>query len=197
MARRGVVMKRVALIVLAVLAIAGAAAWYWPRHEGQDVLKLPGIVEVQEVRLGSKIGGRVGTVHVQESQFVEPNALLVSFDSPELVARRDAARARLEAAQAALDKTNRGPRDEEIAEAKAASDAAKARYDKMLAGFREEQKEQAKHDLEAALAEEKQTTDDMARIQMLYGTSSISKTEYSLAVMMRDRARARVKTARA
>ena len=190
-------MKRVALIVLALLTIAGATAWYWPRHDGPEVLKLPGIVEVQEVRLGSKIGGRVGAVHVRESQIVEPNTLLVSFDSPELVARRDAARARLEVAQANLDKVNRGPRDEEIAEAKGAAEAAKARYDKMLAGFRDEQKEQAKYDLEAALSEEKQTADEMTRMQLLSGTSAASKSEYSFALMARDRARARVKNARA
>jgi multidrug resistance efflux pump len=190
-------MKRVAPIVLAVIVIAGATAWYWPRHEGRDVLKLPGIVEVQEVRLGSKIGGRVGVVHVREGQTVEANSLLVTFDSPELVARRDAARARLESAQATLDKVNRGPRDEEIAEAKAVADAAKAKYDKMLAGFREEQKEQAKNDLDAALAEEKQATDEMTRVQLLSGTSTVSKTEYSFALMARDRARARVRSSRA
>jgi multidrug resistance efflux pump len=190
-------MKRVVLIGVALACVATAAAWFWPWHSGPDELRLPGTVEVQEVRLGSKVGGRVAAVHVHESQVVEPNTLLVSFDSPELVARRDLARARLDAAQAALDKANRGPRDEEIAEAKAAADAAKARHAKMTIGFREEEKERAKQDLSASLAEEKQAEDEMVRLQKLSGTGATSLTDVSIALMVRDRARARVKSARA
>ena len=190
-------MKRVVLIVVALAALAGVAAWYRPWESSAKELRLPGTVEVQEVRLGSKAGGRVAAVHVREGQVVEPGTLLVSFDSPELAARRDLARARLDAAQAALDKANRGPRDEEIAEARAAADAAKARYAKMTAGFRDEQKEQSKNELAAALAEEKQAEDEMTRIQLLNGTAAVSRTDYSNALMFRDRARARVKVARA
>src|SRR5947207_2048739 len=126
-------MKRRALIVVALLgaAAAAAAAWYWPRRDGPETLRLPGTVEVQEVRLGSKVGGRVAAVHVREGQVVEPGTVLVTFDSPELVARRDQARAKLDAAQAALAKANRGPQDEEIAEAKFAADAANARLDRI------------------------------------------------------------------
>ncbi len=190
-------MKRVAFIVVILLVAAGAVAWYWPRRAEPEVLKLPGIVEVQEVRLGSKVGGRVSAIHVREGQIVEPNTLLVSFDSPELVARRDVARARLDEAQATLDKVNAGPRVEEVAEAKAAAEAAKARNDKMLAGYREEQKVQAKNELEAALAEEKQAGDEMDRMQLLRGTAAASRTDFSFALMVRDRARARARSAQA
>ena len=84
-------MKKVAIPAVLVLAAVAAAAWYWPRHRGPESLRLPGTVEVQEVRLGSKVGGRVAAVHVRESQVVEAGQLLVTFEAPELAARRDQA----------------------------------------------------------------------------------------------------------
>src|SRR5271166_1917426 len=45
----------------------------------------------REVRLGSRVGGRVATVHVQAGQRVEPGQALVSFEAQELTARRDQA----------------------------------------------------------------------------------------------------------
>jgi multidrug resistance efflux pump len=190
-------MKRRVLIVVAALGAAAAgAAWYWPRHDGPETLRLPGTVEVQEVRLGSKVGGRVAAVHVREGQVVEPGTVLVTFDSPELVARRDQARARLESAQAALEKANRGPQDEEIAEARFAADSAKARLDRLTEGFRDEQKEQARHELAAALAEERDAEEEMIREEQLRKAGAGSGTAYSNALMTRDRARARVKAAR-
>ncbi len=81
-------MKRAAFALL-VLVIGGVTACYWSRNDGPEVLRLPGTVEVQEVRLGSRVGGRVGAVHVREGQLVEPGTVLVTFDAPELTARHD------------------------------------------------------------------------------------------------------------
>src|SRR6516164_5410184 len=65
--------KAVFGVVLVLVAGAGTAAWYyWPWRANNGVLRLPGVVEIQEVRLGSKVGGRVAEVHVQEGQIVEP-----------------------------------------------------------------------------------------------------------------------------
>ena len=49
-----------------------------------SALKLPGIVEIQEVRLGAKIAGRVGKVHVQEGDKVKVGDVLITIDAPEL-----------------------------------------------------------------------------------------------------------------
>jgi multidrug resistance efflux pump len=190
-------MKRQTLIAVALVGATSAVAWYWPGHNGPGLDRLPGTVEVQEVRLGSRAGGRVAAVHVHEGQVVERGTVLVSFDSPELAARRDQARARLDAAQAALDRANRGPQDEEIAEARFAADAAQARLDRVNEGFREELKERARHELDAARAEEKEAEEELTRLQELHGAAAASRTDYTHAVMVRDRARARVLAARA
>src|SRR5262245_44477649 len=102
-------MKRavLSLLVLGAVGTAGAA-WYWPRVESQS-LRLPGNVEVQEVRLGSKAGGRVTGVHVKESDTVEAGKALISVETDELTARRDRAKSRLVVALANLDKANSGP----------------------------------------------------------------------------------------
>jgi multidrug resistance efflux pump len=187
-------MKRVVLGAVILAVVVGVAAWYWPRDRGPEALRLPGTVEVQEVRLGSKVGGRVGAVLVRESQVVEPRTVLVTFDSPELVARRDQAKQRLASAEAAQAKADHGPLPEEIAEAKAMADSAKARYDKMTTGFREEEKRKAEEEMKAALADEKQAEQDQERIRQ---TSAASLAERDAAKANVDRARGRVQAARA
>ena len=50
-------------IILALVVVAGGAVWYFgPFRRNGNVLTLPGTVEIQEVRLGSKVGGRVAAV---------------------------------------------------------------------------------------------------------------------------------------
>src|SRR5262245_39128685 len=69
-------------------AVAGAAGFWWPFGSGPAGLNLPGTVEVQEVRLGSKAGGRVAEVAIREGDLVKPGQLLVRLEEPELEAQR-------------------------------------------------------------------------------------------------------------
>jgi len=92
---------------------------------------LPGVVETQEVRLGSKIGGRVAEVMVREGDMVSPGQLLVRFEAPEMVTQRQQQEGRVAAAEAELEKAKNGPRAEEIRQAK--SDVAGSESDLKLA----------------------------------------------------------------
>jgi len=94
-------------------------------------VELPGVVETQEVRLGSKVGGRVAEVNVAEGDTVEAGKLLVRFEAPELEAQALQQQGRLAAAEADLEKAKNGPRAEEIRQAKA--DLASAQADLKLA----------------------------------------------------------------
>lgn len=188
-------MKKIVVAVVVLGTIGTAAAWYFlPRPSGPEVLRLPGTVEVQEVRLGSKVGGRVTAVPVREGQAIAAGEELVRFETNELVTRRDQAKHRLAAARAAWAKANKGPLDEEIAEAKAAADAAKARLALANAGYREERKKQAQADLVAAEAEVKKADDEYARVVNLVGASMQEKDS---ALAARDRARALLTSAKA
>jgi multidrug resistance efflux pump len=82
-------------------------------------LRLQGTVEVQEVRLGSKIGGRVAEVLIREGDLVPAGQVLVRFEEPELEAQLGQQRARLGQKEAELEKAVNGSRPEEIAEARA------------------------------------------------------------------------------
>src|SRR4051794_29579626 len=99
--------------VVLVASTAGALGVWGPSRTTEGGLKLPGTVEVQEVRLGSKLGGRVAEVTVAEGALADPGRPLVRLDAPEQRMRLDQARARLEAAEAALREAEAGPRPEE------------------------------------------------------------------------------------
>src|SRR5262249_44929592 len=153
-----------------------------------NTLTLPGIVEIQEVRLGSKVGGRVAKVHVQEGDMVYTGQLLVTFEAPELQQQIVQQAAKVAALEQEWKKALKGPREEEIAAAEAAAEAAKARMERMFAGYREEEKKQTKSEMEAAEGDYKQASEDFERIYKLYPTSA-SKSDLDAAAAARERTR--------
>jgi multidrug resistance efflux pump len=185
------------LILGLVLAAVGVAAGVAHFTGNSKYLTLPGIVEIQEVRLGSKVGGRVSRVMVEEGDIVYPGKELVVFEAPELTATRDQLKAKVAEAEADYAKALKGPCEEEIRAAQATADAAKARYEKMREGWREEEKRQAASDLESAQAELKQAQEDMDRTLGLFKTKSVARADYDAAVAARDKARGRVRALQA
>ena len=80
--------KRILMGTILMIAIASAlgASWFYTHNE--PTLRLPGTVEIQEVRLSSKIGGRIKYVHAQEGMIAAAGQPLVVFDVPEWEAKR-------------------------------------------------------------------------------------------------------------
>src|SRR5947209_2538319 len=130
--------RQILFLVLLLAATAGAVGFLWPRHRAQTLV-LPGVVEIQEIRLGSKVGRRVKSVEVLEGVLVDKDKPLVIFDIPELEAQRQQAEARLQAAQFELDKPRAGARPEEREASRKALDAARERYKRVKAGPRIEE----------------------------------------------------------
>jgi multidrug resistance efflux pump len=191
-------MKKKLLIglVAAILVIAGVAVWLWSLGPS-NVLRIPGIVEIQEVRLGSKVGGRVEAILVQEGDVVEGGAPLVRFEAPELKNQKAQMLARLDSAEADLARALKGPRYEELDAAKAAADSAKAKYERVKFGWRVEEKQQALNDLQSAEADYKQALEDFARAEPLFKRNAIARADYDAYLATRDRARGRKEFARA
>src|SRR5262245_22953107 len=109
------------LLATVVFTAAGlGVGFYWSFGYSARIRRLPGVVEIQEVRLSSKVGGRVARVVVAEGDLVQAGQPLVYLDVPELEAQYEQAPARLQAAEADLEKANNGARCEEKAAAKAA-----------------------------------------------------------------------------
>jgi multidrug resistance efflux pump len=165
-------LKTILISVGVLVAVGGAVGFYYPFANRERTLQLPGTVETQEVRLSSKVGGRVKKVAVQEGDMVKPGQPLVVFESPELEAQRDQLQAKLQAAEAARTKAYNGARIEEKALARAAVDSAKARLDKLTAGFRVEEIDQARFDAISAEANCEQALKDWNRERSLYPGST-------------------------
>ncbi len=189
--------KQLLPIVLVLAATAGALGFFWPFGNGKGVLRLPGVVETQEVRLGSKIGGRVAEVGATEGSLVQANHVLVRFEAPELEAQYAQAQARLAAAEAELEEAIAGARPEEKEAARAALEAMTARWERVKAGWREEEKRQARSEMDTAEADLKLAREEFERVDILYRQGSESRAVWDAALATRNRATGRAEAARA
>ena len=66
------------------IAVAAGLGFFWLSGTRGDGLSLHGTVEIQEVRLSSKMGGRIKTVLVREGDLATPGQRLVELEAPEL-----------------------------------------------------------------------------------------------------------------
>jgi multidrug resistance efflux pump len=180
--------KRILLVVGVCALLAVALGFFWPRR-GSKVLTLPGVVEIQEVRLGSKIGGRVEKVDAVEGRIAEAGTVLVTFAAPELIAQREQARARLLQAEADWAKAKKGPREEEKEAARRAMLAAEERLKRVNKGWREEEKLQAQRELDSAEADLKLAQEKFDRTNRLYQQRVVSPEEFETARASLERLR--------
>lgn len=100
-----------------------------------EPLIIQGEVEAAQIRVSSKIAGRIEILHIKEGNSVEKGQLLVSIESPEIDAKLLQAKAAKRAATAQKTKADKGTRKEEIIsarnmwlKAKAAEDLAEKTY---------------------------------------------------------------------
>ncbi len=176
--------KRVLALAALLAAVLSALGFFWPFGPPGEVwrslwpfggstneLHLAGVVEIQEVRLGSKVGGRVAEVCVREGDLVQPGRLLVRFEAPELEAQRDQWQARLKSMEAELEKAKNGPRPEEI--------------------------RQARSDLEVAETNLRLARENFARIEKLVRRGGSDQAEYDSARAARDQGMGQVGAAKA
>lgn len=141
MTRKGLLL----LIGIAVLVLVGLTL-YNSVYQGGEALEGSGTVEARNIRVGSKVGGRILEVRVREGDLVESGQVLVTFDDQEL-------RAALDEARANFEKLERGFRPEEIEEVRAASAQARADYELRLRGSRRETIAAAKADVQRLRAD--------------------------------------------
>jgi HlyD family secretion protein len=161
--------KRIAILIATATAIGVTgvyAGWF-----GRDTaLRGSGTVEARNIRVGSKIGGRIDKVLVREGDSVQPGQILITFDDKELQAALDQTRA-------AAEKARRGFRPEEIAEARAAAAQARAEYEQRKNGYRKEDIAAGQADLDRAKAEEARTRLDFQRYDALAQKDLVSKQQ--------------------
>lgn len=173
-------------IIAAAVLIVTAVYASWFRED--DSLSGSGTVEARNIRVGSKVGGRVSEVFVREGDEVEAGQILVAFEDEEL-------KAVLEGSKANLEKMERGFRPEEIAEARAAAMQAKAELDQRRNGYRREEIAAAEAELERAKADEIRAQLDFQRYDKLMQDDAVTRQEHDTAEANWKMAAARRKSA--
>jgi HlyD family secretion protein len=164
MTRKGIL---ILLILVAVAAVAAYSMGWFRRDSG---LTGSGTVEARNIRVGSKVGGRIDKVLVREGDSVEPGQVLITFDDQELAAS-------LASSRANAVKAERGFRAEEIAEARASAAQAKAEYEQRKNGYRKEDIAAAQAELDRAAADESRARLDFDRYDALAKKDLVSKQQ--------------------
>ena len=177
------------LLSLALGSAACANGGFGFRKE--QPLLFSGTIETREIRVGSKTGGRVLAVLVEEGQEVKPNTLLVQLDVAELEAQRAQSEAKVAQQRARLDRLARGARPEEKAQAHAATEQARANLEAVRNWPRPEEIEQARAAVAAAEAEVNDAEATFQRVQRLRVTGDISQQEFDAAKFRLENFRAR------
>lgn len=117
----------IGIAVAALLAATGYAVWRTVGGQGEFVVS--GVIEADDVHVGSKVGGRVLKVMAKEGQSVKGGDLLVLLEPYEIRASMSESRASLRQAEARLAELVAGYRREEIDQAKADWLAAKVQHE--------------------------------------------------------------------
>jgi HlyD family secretion protein len=158
------------IIIAAVVALAAAGGTWACRGRGEaDRPTLFGNVDIREVNLAFRTGGRIADIKVDEGSPVHAGDLIASLD-PE-------------------------PLQDAVANAEAAVAASGAHAAMLHQGYRSEDVAQAKARLEAAQAALKEAEQQLVRQQAMVPSGAAPQRTLDNAVSQRDQAAAQVRTA--
>ena len=114
-------MKRRILIavIVALLAGIGYAVWHYNNSEEENAnrLILYGNVDIREVNLGFRVGGRVEQMRFEEGDLVHAGDVMAVLDKTPYQHDLDLAKAQLETRRANYQKMQAGSRPEDIDQA--------------------------------------------------------------------------------
>lgn len=176
-------------VVLLCVGLAGCG------NGDESVLSVSGQIEVVDVDVGSRIGGRIKEVLVKEGDSVESGAILVQIEDDEAKALVAAAQSKVAGAQATLDKLIAGARPEEIEQARAAAERAREQYQMALKGARSEEIEVARSAVTSAEAARDNASAEYRRLAGLREASAVSEQLFDQAKHGLDGAEAQLRAA--
>lgn len=178
------------LISITLLTINCTSSGFGFRTESE--LDFSGTIETREIRVGSKVGGRVAEVLVREGQEVDAGQALVRFDVAELRTQLEQAVARVDQQTARLTRLERGARPEEKAQSSAATETARANLDAIRNWPRQEEVAQARAAVAAAQADMSNAEATYSRAEKLRENGDLSMQEYDQAKYRMENMRARL-----
>ncbi len=115
--------KRWLFLPLAFVLLLVALRWSQSRTEP---FRVSGFLEADEIRVGSRVGGRVAKVHVDEGSLVAAGDTLVELEPFDLLERKAEQSGRVKALAARLEELRAGPRHQDIEASRARLAAARA-----------------------------------------------------------------------
>lgn len=184
----------VGVLIAAVLLGTGYALWNRVGSKGSIVVS--GIVEADDIHVGSKVGGRVLKVVAREGQTVKEGEVLVLLEPRELDASLAEAQATLRQTQAKLALLTSGYRQEEIEQAEAVARQGQAELNQMVAGPRQQEIDQARADWLAAKAQAENSLKLMRRMNDLAKRDLIAKQDFDDAQARAEESEQKMKSAR-
>ncbi|MEW6745203.1 MAG: HlyD family efflux transporter periplasmic adaptor subunit [Planctomycetota bacterium] len=143
-------MRRFLVLVLVLAALA--TLWLIWQQRQRPPLVVSGYLEADQIRVGSRVGGRVAQVLVEEGQDVAAGSELYRIEPFDLSEQLEQAEAELAAASAELARLQAGLRAEEITQAKAERDRLAAQLAKLRAGPRPQEIAVAREQVKIATA---------------------------------------------
>lgn len=171
--------KVVVLFILVAVVILG---WlYWQKSRPRPFV-VSGFIEADEIRVGSRVGGRVAEVFAFEGQRVKSGENLYRIDPFNLREQLAEAKAAAAAYKSEHDRLTAGYRPQEIEQARAKRDRAKATLDKLIAGPRPQEIEIAKERLKSAQAGLEFAESEHNRLLRLREDAQAAPTEFDQAV---------------
>ncbi|MCA9236108.1 MAG: HlyD family efflux transporter periplasmic adaptor subunit [Planctomycetales bacterium] len=170
---------RLLIALLVVAALAGLVVYSQIRPTDDRV---SGIVEADEIRVGSRVGGRVQSVHVEEGDRVEPGELLIELEPFDLTEQLQQAKAELAARQAEYNRYQAGLRTEEIGQAQAHYEQLQARLDRLVAGPRKQEIDVGKARLEVAVSQRQYAAASLARVREARASNAATPQDLDQAI---------------
>ncbi|WP_291171659.1 efflux RND transporter periplasmic adaptor subunit [Gimesia sp.] len=171
-------MKKITGLVVIGVALIVALVFSQQRHVP---LRVSGFIEADDIRPGSRVGGRVKQVLIEEGQFVSRGDLLIELEPYDLLEKRAEAIAGLAEAKAQHEELVAGFRPEEIDEAAAKVDQLKARLTLLVNGPRQQEIDSGVSELHLADAEYRLAKAKQMRVETLFGQKSASTDEMDTA----------------
>jgi multidrug resistance efflux pump len=168
MLNRGLLLVLVATLAMGLLVYS---------RYSTEPLKVSGFVEAYEIRIGSRVGGRVAEVLVDEGATVKQGETLVRLEPFDLVERRAQAQAELAARTAEYEKLVKGFRVEEIGQAEAERDRLAAMLAELENGPRKQEIAAAEARVRLADAELELTRQKLDRVERVVARNAASQEE--------------------
>lgn len=120
-------MKRLPIVIVVLLALVGGGYFWWRSHHTTDTRgTFYGNVDIRDVSLAFRVGGRVAALNKREGEKVEAGEVVARLDPAPYRIALDQAQATASGYRASLARAEAGFRREEIAEARAVVEQRRA-----------------------------------------------------------------------